>query len=73
MKNAPSPLRSLCVDDRVLAATGFLYVHCDVPTGMRLDQWHFARNRARRAAVIHARRQRRAALVANLRRCIPRP
>jgi hypothetical protein len=45
MKNTPSPRQSLRVDDRVLAATGFAYVHCDVPSDMRLDQWHFARNR----------------------------
>jgi hypothetical protein len=71
--NTPSPVRSLHVDDRLLAATGFAYVHCDVPAGMRLDQWHFALNRARRAAAIHARRERRKAIVENLRRCIRRP
>jgi len=73
MTNTPSPLRSLHVDDSVLAATGFAYVHCDVPAGMRLDQWHHARNRARRAAAIRARRERRNAVVANLRRCFHRP
>ena len=70
MNNAPSPLQSFRIDDRVLAATGFAYMHCDVPSDMRLDQWHFARNRARRAAAIHARRERRRAIVDNLRRCI---
>jgi hypothetical protein len=73
MSNAPSPLQGLVVDDRVLAATAFAYMHCDVPAGMRLDQWRLARNRARRAAEIHARRERREALVANLRRCVGGP
>ena len=73
MKNTPSPLQGLRIDDRVRAATGFAYVDCDVPSDMRLDQWHFARNRARRAAAIHARRERRRAIVANLRHCINRP
>jgi hypothetical protein len=44
-----------------------------VPSEMRLDQWHFARNRARRATEIRARRDRRKATVAKLRRCICRP
>jgi hypothetical protein len=70
MTNARSPLRDLLVEDRVVAATGFAYMHCDVPAGMRLDEWRRARNRARRAAEINARRERREALVANLRRCI---
>jgi hypothetical protein len=69
MTNTPSPLQSLRIDDRILAATGFSYVHCDVPSDMRLDQWHVARNRARRAAEMSARRERRKAIVANLRRC----
>jgi hypothetical protein len=73
MRQTPSPIRSLRVDERALAATGFAYVHCDVPSDMRLDQWHFARNRARRDAEILARRVRRGAVVANLRRCIRRP
>jgi hypothetical protein len=68
MKNASSPLNELLVDDRVVAATGFAYMHCDVPTGMRLDHWHAARNRARRSAETHARRERRKALAATLRR-----
>jgi hypothetical protein len=66
MRNAPSPLRDLVVENRVVPATAFVYVHCDVPASMRLDEWRLARNRARRAAD----RERRAALVANLRRCI---
>jgi hypothetical protein len=40
----------------------FAYVHCDVPEGMRLDEWRRARNRGRRT--------RGKALVANLRRWI---
>jgi hypothetical protein len=40
---------------------------------MRLDQWQFARNRARRDAEIYARHERRRAIAANLRRCIRRP
>jgi hypothetical protein len=68
MKNAPSSLQELLVDDRLVAATGFAYMHCDVPAGMRLDQWHAARNRARRSAEMRARCERRKALVADLRR-----
>ena len=72
MRNAPSPLRGLVVEDRLLPATAFAYVHCDVPTSMTLDEWRHARNRARRAAALDARHRRRAALVANLRRCVGR-
>ena len=70
MRNAPSPLRELVVEDGFLPATAFVYVHCDVPASMTLDEWRSARNRVRRAAEIEVRRERRAALVANLRRCI---
>jgi hypothetical protein len=70
MRNAPSPLRTLVAADRLLPATAFAYVHCDVPASMTLDDWRRARNRARRAAEIELRRERRAALVASLRRCI---
>ena len=70
MKNALSPLRDLVVEDRVATATAFVYVHCDVPAGMTLDEWRLARNRARRAAELDARREGRGALVANLRRWI---
>jgi hypothetical protein len=70
MRNAPSPLRALVMEDRLLPATAFAYVHCDVPASMTLDEWRRARNRARRAGEIELRRERRAALVANLRRCI---
>jgi hypothetical protein len=48
--------------------TSFSYMHCDVPPEMRLDEWHSARTRARRAAEIHARRERRKARMAHLRR-----
>jgi hypothetical protein len=72
MSNAPSPLRALLVEDRVLPATAFAYVHCDVPASMTLDEWRLARSRARCAAAIELRRERRAILVANLRRCIGR-
>jgi hypothetical protein len=72
MTNSPSPLRE-ALADRLLPATGFAYMHCDVPAGMRLDEWHVARVRARRAAQIDARRERRRALVGNLRRCAVRP
>jgi hypothetical protein len=72
MTNAPSPLQELLLDDRLVHATGFAYMHCDVPAGMRLDQWRIARNRARRTAEVHARRERRKALLANLRRCTGR-
>jgi hypothetical protein len=47
-----------------------VYVHCDVPASMTLDERPLAGNRPRRAARFDARRERRAALVANLRRCI---
>jgi hypothetical protein len=70
MTNARSPLQDLLVEGRVVPATALAYVHCDVPAGMRLDEWRRARNRARRAAEIDARRARRTALVANLRRWI---
>jgi hypothetical protein len=73
MTNTPSRRWSLRVDDRALTATGFAYVHCDVPADMRLDQWHAARNRARRAAAIRARRDRRKAILASLRRCFRQP
>jgi hypothetical protein len=70
MRNAPSRLRDLLVEDRVLPATAFGYVHCDVPASVTLDEWRRARNHARLAARLEARRERRAALVANLRRWI---
>jgi hypothetical protein len=70
MKNAPSPLRGLVVEERVLPVAAFVYVHCDVPAGVTLDEWRLARNHARRAARPCAHRERRAALVANLRRWI---
>ena len=57
----------------MLPATAFAYVHCDVPATMTLDEWRRARGRARRAAAVELRRERREALVANLRRCIGRP
>jgi hypothetical protein len=69
MRNAPSPLRDLVVEDRFLPATAFAYVNCDVPACMTLAEWRRGRNRARRAAEIAVRRERRAALVAKLRRC----
>jgi hypothetical protein len=70
MTNARSPLQELLVEDRIVPATAFAYVHCDVPVGMKLDEWRSARNRARRSAEIDARRARRTALVPNLRRWI---
>jgi hypothetical protein len=70
MKNATTPLRALVVEDRLLPATAFAYVHCDVPASMTLDEWRLGRNRARRAARLGARRERRPGLVANLRRWI---
>jgi hypothetical protein len=70
MRTARSPLRDLVVEDVVLPATAFVYVDCDVPAGMTLDEWRRSRNRARRIALLDAHRERRAALVANLRRCI---
>jgi hypothetical protein len=70
MTNAPTPLRALVAEDRLLPATAFVYVHCDVPARMTLDEWRLGRNRARRAARLDTRRERRAALVANLRCCI---
>jgi hypothetical protein len=72
MRNARSSHQDVRVEDRVAPATGFAYVHCDVPTGMRLDEWRCARNRARGAAEMAARRERREALVANLRHCVGR-
>ena len=48
----------------------FGYVRCDVPPGVTLDEWRLARNHARGAARLDAHRERRAALVANLRRWI---
>jgi hypothetical protein len=69
MRNAPAPHGNVLLE-RALAATAFAYVHCDVPAGMTLAEWRRARNRARRAAEIEARRERRAALVMSLRRCI---
>jgi hypothetical protein len=68
MRNAPASF----VGEHVLPAS-FAYVHCDVPAGMTLAEWRLARNRARRATEIEARRDRRAALVATLRRCIGQP
>ncbi len=65
MSNPPSPFR-------IAPATAFAYVDCDVPAGMTLDEWRLARNRARRAAPLDACRERRAAVVANLRRYIGR-
>jgi hypothetical protein len=50
----------------MVLATDFVYVHCDVPAGMTLDEWRLVRNRARRPA----RRGRR---VPNLRRWIGQP
>jgi hypothetical protein len=73
MRNAPSPLRDLVVENRVVPAAAFAYMQCDVPAGMTLREWRLARSRARHAAEIDARRRRRAALVANLRRCIGQP
>jgi hypothetical protein len=58
MRNTPSP------------ATAFAYVHCDVPASMTLGDWRLARNHERRVAENEVRRERRAAVVANLRRCI---
>jgi hypothetical protein len=72
MSNAPTPLRALVVEDRLLPATAFAYVHCDVPASMTLDEWRRGGNSARRAARLDARRERRGALVANLRHCIGR-
>ena len=53
-----------------LPPTAFTYVHSDVPADMRLNEWRIARDRARHAAESAARRARRAALVASMRRCI---
>jgi hypothetical protein len=52
--------------DRLVPATAFAYVDCDVPPDMRLDEWRRAQNRARRAAKTDARRDRRKARIANL-------
>ena len=70
MRNAPSSLRGLVVDNRVVPATAFAYMQSDVPAGMTLSEWRVARSRARRTADLDARRQRRAALVAKLSRWI---
>jgi hypothetical protein len=70
MRNAPSPLRGLVVEERALPVAAFVYVQCDVPAGVTLDEWRVARNHARRAPDAH--RERRTALVANLRRWIDR-
>jgi hypothetical protein len=70
MRNAPSPLLELVGEDGVLPSTAFAYVHCDVPASMTLDDWRLDRNRARRTARLRAHSERRAALVAHLRRCI---
>jgi hypothetical protein len=70
MRNAPSPLRGLLVEERVPPAAAFVYVHCDVPAGVTLDEWRLAGNHARRAARLDARRERRAAPVAKLHRWI---
>jgi hypothetical protein len=72
MAKTRSPLQDLLVQDRVVPASAFAYVQCDVPLGMRLDEWRRERNRARRAAELEAHRARRQALVAHLRRCIGR-
>jgi hypothetical protein len=53
--------------DRLVPATAFTYVDCDVPPGMRLDEWRRARNRARRTAKTDARHDRRKARAAGLR------
>jgi hypothetical protein len=68
MRNAPAPLRALVVEDRLLPATAFVYVHCDVPASMTLDEWRLGRGRARRAARLDARRERRAARAARVAR-----
>ena len=70
MRNAPSPFQGLVVEERVLPVAAFVYVHCDVPPGVTLDEWRLARNYARGAARLDAHCERRAALVANLRRWI---
>ena len=69
MRNAPSQHRDVIVQERVLPAS-FAYIHCDVPANMTLREWRLARNRARRTAESKGRRERRAALVATLRRCM---
>lgn len=48
----------------------FVYVHCEVPVSMTLDEFRRAHNRSCRAAELAARRRRRAALVVTLRRCV---
>ena len=70
MTYARPSLQAVLIDERVEPATGFAYVHCDVPAGVTLDEWRRVRNRARRAAEIAAHRERRRALVAHVRRCI---
>jgi hypothetical protein len=72
MAKTRSPLQDLLGKDRVVPASAFAYVQCDVPSDMRLDEWRRERNRARRAAQLEAHRARRRALVAHLRRCIGR-
>jgi hypothetical protein len=69
MRNAPSPLRDVFGDERVLPAS-FAYIHCDVPANMTLPEWRLARDRARRAAQNDALRERRAGRIATLRRYI---
>jgi hypothetical protein len=56
--------------DRLVPAAAFTYVHCDVPPGMRLDEWRRTRDRARRTAKADARHDRRKARAASLRRRI---
>jgi hypothetical protein len=72
MATTRSPLQDLLMEERVVAAIGFAYLQSDVPAGMRLDAWHFARKHARRDAAILARHERRRALVSSLRRGIGR-
>jgi hypothetical protein len=69
MRNAPSPLKEVFVKQRVPPAS-LAYVRCGVPASMTLDEWRLARSGARRAAESEARRERRAVLIATLRRRI---
>ena len=55
---------------RTARTTAFVYVHCDVPPSMTLDEYRLARNRARRASRPEAHGERRGVLVPNLRRWI---